>query len=143
MPIWVPSVGACVASAVVSAIAAVVDVRTERVPDALTMGALGLAVGLAGQALPSLAWSLLGALTALGACAVAERASLRLGGGDIKLLAALGGLLGPPFVLIAGAVALVCLRLILVDRIVRPAAPSILIGVGVAELLLTIRGLSC
>lgn len=96
-----------------TAVGAVYDWRTGHIPNWLTLGALGVgvvghaALGLAGNphpgvvatgrafdALTGAAFSLLGAAT----CAVVPLVLYRLGaigGGDVKLLAALGAILRP------------------------------------------------
>jgi prepilin peptidase CpaA len=80
----------------VSAIAAVCDLRTGRIPNALTLGAL--LAGLAFSAVDGAGWGL---LTSLAGCAVGLAVLLPIfafggmGGGDVKLLAALGAWLGP------------------------------------------------
>ena len=81
---------------------ALVDLRTRRVPNPLTLGiaVLGLALAASGHGATSL-WA------ALGGCAVGLLAMLpgyligATGGGDVKLVAALGTLLGPRGVLFA------------------------------------------
>jgi prepilin peptidase CpaA len=92
--------------------AAVCDLRTRRIPNALTFGAAAagllfhaLSGGLTGTGLSALGW-LLGALVF-----IVPFALRGLGGGDVKLLAALGAWIGPWEVLwlalytgIAGAV---------------------------------------
>lgn len=71
-------------------LAALADARTGRIPDALTLPALafGLVVGSPGGA----------AVCALPALWLFARG--KLGGGDVKLLAALGALLGPGALLV-------------------------------------------
>jgi prepilin peptidase CpaA len=96
-----------VAAAVIAAIAAVSDLRTGEIPNWLTLGALlvapiahvavALAAHAAGQAaLLEGGSSLLGAI----ACSVVPALLYRqdaIGGGDLKLLAAVGALLKPYF----------------------------------------------
>jgi prepilin signal peptidase PulO-like enzyme (type II secretory pathway) len=98
-----------VLAAAICLLAALFDACTTRIPNALTYTAilLGIAVNAAGSLLllnhadtatrwlaaPTLSQSLLG----FGACALVGIAGMviaRVGGGDIKLLAALGALLG-------------------------------------------------
>jgi prepilin peptidase CpaA len=95
-PIVVGAVAACAGTG------ALVDMRTRRVPNPLNIGiaALGVALAASGNGPVSL-W------LALGGCAVGLLAMLpgfligATGGGDVKLVAALGTLLGPRGVLFA------------------------------------------
>ncbi|HSJ24326.1 MAG TPA: prepilin peptidase [Longimicrobiales bacterium] len=76
------------------AVAAVMDVRTRRIPNVLTLSALGVALAL--RALlgwPALGAGLLGAGVAL-ALLLPLFAMGGVGGGDAKLLVAVGGFLG-------------------------------------------------
>lgn len=79
----------------VAAAGAWYDVRERRVPNALTVGGLALALALSAFA----GWG--GLLAALAGAGVALLVSLPvflaggLGGGDVKLLAAVGAFLGP------------------------------------------------
>ena len=80
----------------VTLIAAVTDLRTGLIPNALTLPALVLAVALHGILVSPLAagLSLLGALL----CGLTPFVFFRLGamgGGDVKLFAALGAIAGP------------------------------------------------
>jgi len=72
------------------------DLRTRRVPDALTLsGAVaGVAIGLAGGGLAGAGWSLAGLLIG-GAVFLAPVALGYVGAGDMKFVAAAGALLGP------------------------------------------------
>ena len=83
------------AALVTAALAAVLDARTGRIPNPLTLGALGL--GLALAACRGWPLGLLhGAAGAL-ACALVPLLLFRrgaMGGGDVKLMAVLGALLG-------------------------------------------------
>ena len=89
--------------------AAVIDWRTRRVPNALTLGAsaVGLAFAIADRGASGLGWSLGG--WAVGLLVFLPLFALRaLGGGDVKLLAAFGAWLGPERVLwvaVYGAIA--------------------------------------
>ena len=89
-----------VLAAGVAIVAAVGDVRTAKIPNALTYPAIvaGLVVGLLPEAQPALAARLAGLLTAfLPALALFLLGSV--GGGDVKLLAAMGAIVGYPLVL--------------------------------------------
>ena len=92
VPMWM--------SAGIALAACVTDLRTRRVPNALTLGAAGAAVVFhtlshAGLGLPfALSGWGLGLLVFLPLFAVRG-----IGGGDVKLLAALGAWLGPSMVL--------------------------------------------
>ncbi|MDX1394071.1 MAG: prepilin peptidase [Gemmatimonadota bacterium] len=71
------------------------DVRERRIPNALTVGALAAALVLrAPQGLDALGGGLLGALLAFG-LALPFFLVGGLGGGDVKLLTAVGAFLGP------------------------------------------------
>ena len=74
----------------------ITDLRTRRVPNVLTFGAAAGALGfhLADSGWTGLGWSLAGWL--VGAAIFFPLFALRgLGGGDVKLIAALGAWLGP------------------------------------------------
>lgn len=79
----------------VAAVGAWYDVRERRVPNELTVGGLALALALAAFA----GWS--GVLAALAGAGIAFAVALPvflaggLGGGDVKLLTAVGAFLGP------------------------------------------------
>ena len=79
----------------VGAVAAVSDVRTRTIPNRLTVSALGLGLILAGvSGLEPLLLAAAGA--GLAAAVFVPLWALRaLGGGDVKLLLAMGALLGP------------------------------------------------
>jgi prepilin peptidase CpaA len=92
------------AALIATGIAAIIDLRTGHIPNRLTLGAFALGVG--GHVIPALAHGgLAGAATAfaetmIGAALGGAVPFLlwrmgALGGGDVKLFAALGALLGP------------------------------------------------
>ncbi len=103
MPVWS---GAAIAALVV--VAAIIDVRTDRVPNWLTYPAVLL--GLAGHALlggwsgldgqPGLPWALAGLGAGFGPMLVCWMAG-GIGGGDAKLMGAIGALGGWRFVIAA------------------------------------------
>jgi len=89
---------ASVLAVATAGIAAVTDLKTGRIPNWLTLGALGgapvLWLVLEGGSTRAAGMSLVGAF----ACALMPAiyfARGKMGGGDVKLLAALGALLGP------------------------------------------------
>ncbi len=86
-------------AALVSAVAAVTDNRTGRIPNWLTLPAavLGVALHAALAGTGSAVSSLLGLLLAVAVPAILYLISQgrAIGGGDVKLFAALGALLGP------------------------------------------------
>jgi prepilin peptidase CpaA len=84
------------------------DVRTRRIPNALSMAGLGLALALRVPfGFPALAHGLEGAALAFGA-ALLLFALGALGGGDAKLLVAMGAFMGPDGLLGALAVVFLC-----------------------------------
>jgi len=90
-------------------IACVTDLLWRRIPNALVISGLCLGIGLNGwnQGIRGLGWSLLGAGLGL-ALFLPFFALGGMGAGDVKLLAALGSLLGPSDLLktaVAGALA--------------------------------------
>ena len=101
---------AIIITAVIVAFAAcVTDLRTRRIPNPLILTGLGLGLGLnfVARGWTGLGWSALGALLGLGLF-LPFFALGGMGGGDVKLLAALGALLGPRDLLavaLVGAVA--------------------------------------
>ncbi len=86
-------------AAIVSAVAAWTDHRTGRIPNWLTLPAVALGLGIHGAmgAGPELLVSALGLLIAAAVPAMLYKVSAGkgIGGGDVKLFAALGALLGP------------------------------------------------
>ena len=82
--------------AVAATAAAAIDVRTRRIPNALNLG-----VALVGLGIAAMGWGRVGVAMSLAGCAVGLGLMLpgyvlgATGGGDVKLLAALGTLLGP------------------------------------------------
>jgi len=83
-------------AAAVAGAACVTDLRSRRIPNVLTLGAAGaaLAYGLLTEGLTGLGWAAAG--WAAGLAVFLPFFLLRgLGGGDVKLMAALGAWLGP------------------------------------------------
>src|SRR5262245_29223093 len=83
-------------------LACISDLRTRRIPNALTLSAIAAAIAFHGltDGLSGSAWSLGGCF--LGALLFFPVFALRgMGGGDVKLLAAVGGWLGPSQVVTA------------------------------------------
>jgi len=98
VPMWV--------SAGIALAACVTDLRTRRVPNVLTLGAAGAAVAFhaASHAGSGLLFAVLG--WGVGLLVFLPLFALRgIGGGDVKLLAALGAWLGPSLVLWVAAFA--------------------------------------
>ena len=84
------------AAVVVAALACISDLRTRRIPNVLTFGAAAGAFGffLAERGIAGLGWAAGG--WAVGGLMFLPLFALRgLGGGDVKLMAALGAWLGP------------------------------------------------
>ena len=100
------------------AAAAATDTTTRRIPNALTFGAAGVAVAFAAATggVQGLGWSVAGWM--VGLLLFLPLFALRaMGGGDVKLLAALGAWLGPVLVFwvaVYGAIAGGVLALVLV-----------------------------
>lgn len=84
------------AALVVALIGCVTDLKSRRLPNTLTMGAAAGAFGyyLAGAGWSGLGWSVVGWIVG-GALFMPFFALRGIGGGDVKLLAALGAWLGP------------------------------------------------
>jgi prepilin peptidase CpaA len=84
-------------------IGAATDLRWGKVPNALTAPCvlLGIVLSVAGEGIVGLGSSLAGIAIALILWFLAPLAGNVLGGGDVKLLAAVGALCGPVFVLYA------------------------------------------
>jgi prepilin peptidase CpaA len=83
------------AASIAALLAAVLDARTGRIPNPLTLGALALGLVLAG--LRGWPLGLIHGAAGVLACAFVPLLLFRrgaMGGGDVKLLAALGALLG-------------------------------------------------
>lgn len=84
---------------VVSAVGAVIDARSGRIPNALTLPALagGLLLNTAFHGTYGAVASIAGVVLAGGIPAILHRITrgAAIGGGDVKLFAALGALLGP------------------------------------------------
>ncbi len=97
-----PEVVTSIAVSTCSLAAAVIDLRTRRVPNVLTgaAGAIGVALALTGTGRIGLAASLVGG--AIGFFLMMPGYLFgATGGGDVKLLAAVGTLLGPDRILVA------------------------------------------
>jgi prepilin peptidase CpaA len=115
-----------IAAVGVAGIAACIDYRTGRIPNQLTLGALGFGLGWrlvapigngdVGELRGALFTSLTGALLAAVVPFVLWRARA-LGGGDLKLFVALGALLGPMLGLEAQMMAFACGALIVPMRL--------------------------
>ena len=91
-----------VAASFVAFVAMVCDVRTRRIPNVLTLSAAGLALGfhLVTGGPSAAGWSLAGWI--VGVLLFLPMFALRgMGGGDVKLLAAVGAWLGPTQVALA------------------------------------------
>ncbi|HKF65628.1 MAG TPA: prepilin peptidase, partial [Vicinamibacterales bacterium] len=90
------------AVAAVTAIAAVVDIRTRRVPNWLTFGAaaFGIAMATVGVDGVGVAGAFEGLLVGL-LLMLPGHVIGKTGAGDVKLLAALGTLLGPKAIVMA------------------------------------------
>lgn len=86
-----------IALAILLTLAAVCDIRSQRIPNLLVLTGLGL--GLAWHIWrgggPGLLWSLEG--LAVACCLLLPYALGGLGAGDVKLLGAVGALMGPTF----------------------------------------------
>lgn len=110
---------------IVLALAAREDVLHHRIPNILTGGALLLAVVLA-----SIAGGWRGLLGSIGGAAIGMAALLPfylrrgMGAGDVKLMAAAGGFIGPASALLAAAVALVAGALLAVAAVLRTRADA-------------------
>jgi len=91
LPLWI---------AVYAVTAAFIDLSHRRIPNSLTYGGIlfGLGIGLLPQFEPSLTGSLLGLAIAFGPSLLLFALG-SIGGGDVKLLTALGALLGYPLIL--------------------------------------------
>ena len=112
-----------------TALAAAIDHRTGLIPNWLTLPAL--AAGLAGHGIVGgvggLAASLVGAL----ACALVPWLLFRkgaLGGGDVKLFAALGALLGLRLGLDAELLAFVCAAVLALGQLARQGRLRVTLG---------------
>ena len=97
-----PEVMTAIAVSACSGAAAVIDLRTRRVPNALTgaAAATGVALALMGMGRVSIAASIAGGVIGF-ALLMPGYLFGATGGGDVKLLAAVGTLLGPERILFA------------------------------------------
>jgi len=123
LPVTLPTItlAGAATTVVVVAVAGVWDVRTRRIPNALTFPAVG--AGLLIGAATTGWWGLLSALVgtlAAPAVLMALRLGNRLGAGDIKLAAAVGALTGPAVGAVAMLLATVVGGLLAVARMLRP-----------------------
>lgn len=123
-----------VAAVVVTVAATGFDLATRRIPNFITVPAI-----LGGALLAGVSWfAVSGVLAAIAVWAAVEATGRDLGGGDLKLLAAIGSLLGPLAVVLVALVAS-GVFLLLPRRIEQPVAPLILVGV----LVFSIGALLC
>lgn len=109
------------ASLATLAVATVTDVRTRRIPNAVSLGSVALAVAFHAFAGEGAGFALAGAGVG-GLCLLAPFLLGGMGGGDVKLLASLGAWLGPASVVVcfayaALAGAVLSLALVLVRRL--------------------------
>ena len=97
-----PEVMTAIAVSACSVAAAVIDLRTRRVPNALTgaAAAIGVVLALTGAGRIGIAASIVGGVIGL-ALMLPGYLFGATGGGDVKLLAAVGTLLGPERILFA------------------------------------------
>ena len=97
-----PEVMTAIAVSACSVAAAVIDLRTRRVPNALTgaAAATGVALALTGMGRVGIAASIAGGVIGL-ALLMPGYLFGATGGGDVKLLAAVGTMLGPERILFA------------------------------------------
>lgn len=127
-----------------SVAAAVIDLRTRRVPNVLTftLGAFGVALALTGLGRIGLTASLAGGLVGL-LLMLPGHVFGRTGAGDVKLLAAGGTLLGPAatvtaFLVMAVAGGAIALVIAVRSRRVRGVefayAPAVAVGITLAAL---------
>ena len=98
-----------IAVAATAVLSAAIDLRTRRIPNVITMSAAGL-----GLLMAAAGWSGISVGAALGGFAVGMLCMLpghllgRTGGGDVKLFAALGAMLGPDRIFIAFLYTAIC-----------------------------------
>lgn len=127
-------------------VAAAIDVRTRRIPNALSAGVLALAVttALMQRTAPEALGGAAVALLVGAALAVAARGAF--GAGDVKLMVGAGAVAGASHVLVfllamalaGGAMAAVMLAFRHGARSTMPYAPAI--ALGVADVLLVVAG---
>jgi prepilin peptidase CpaA len=106
------------------------DLRRGTIPNWLTAGGVtaGLACGLASEGARGLGWAAAGAVAGF-ALFFAMHALGGMGGGDVKLMAAFGALLGPSGILMCALLAAVAGGLLAAaSAIVSPGRPSIPYG---------------
>jgi prepilin peptidase CpaA len=98
-----------IAVAATAALSAAIDVRTRRIPNAITLSAACL-----GLVLAAIGWSRLSIGASLAGFAIGMLLMLpghmlgRTGGGDVKLFAALGTMLGPSAIFVAFLYTAIC-----------------------------------
>jgi prepilin peptidase CpaA len=98
----------------------VVDVRTRRIPNAISGPAVvaGVILNTISYGLPGLGWSLAG-VGIMVAILLAPFALGGLGGGDVKMMAAVGAFLGPRLALYGLLVGMVLGGIVMVIHLVR------------------------
>jgi prepilin peptidase CpaA len=98
----------------------VIDVRTRRIPNAISGPAViaGIVLNTISFGLPGLGWSLAG-VAVIVAILLAPFALGGLGGGDVKMMAAVGAFLGPRLALLGLLVGMVLGGVVMVIHLAR------------------------